>query len=54
MLELDGRQEQLQFFECVLLIMGYAIMTFTTKVTRSQTRLKSTCYSRSPYMFTII
>jgi len=33
---MDGRQVQLQF--CVLLTMEYPIMTFTTKVARTQTR----------------
>jgi len=38
-LELDGRQVQCNF-DCVLLTMGFAIMTFTIKVMRTQTRLK--------------
>jgi len=53
MLELDGRQVQCNS-DCVLLTMGFAIMTFTIKVMRTQTRQKLTCCSHSPYNSKVI
>jgi len=49
MLDLDGRQVQLQFWLCSADHGTHAIITFTTKVTTIQTRLKSTCCGRCPY-----